>query len=251
MAFFQIIKSELLKLINIMTLGLLVLFLLFTVIDYLIFMRDLEEYAIKYSEERFIVSINIGLSLLYLQIFLLYISSTILGKEKRLKTMNLLYGDYKSRMKINLSKVVTGVVICTLFSFISVLSGWIAFHFNHILIDWKDVVYSFVIIDSIYILYSLVVLSLSFLLMSFNFGQIASFFVNFFLIIILGQLITGSINAGELANGGVVAQYFVFYQLYNGFSYLHYSLSEYIQFLLMCLIILSYSLYRLEKIDIQ
>lgn len=249
-SFLQIIQNELNKLINIMTLGFLLLFIFFTVIDFLM-MNDLQEYALSFSEGEFIISVNIGFSLVYFQIFLLYISSTILGKEKQLKTITLLYGDFKSRTKVNLSKIVTVAVFSTFFSFINVLIGVIVFHLHHIPINWRAIIHSFITIDSVYILFSLVILSVSFLFMSFNWGQTVSFFITFFFIIILGGLITGSINAGDLKADGVVARYFLFYRLYTGFTYLHYSLSDYVLLLLMAVILLSYSLYRLEKIDIQ
>lgn len=166
---------------------------------------------------------NLGISLLLVQFYLLYLSATLISQEFRYKTSTVVFSNPFSRSYIVFSKLCSLFIISTCLACLNVLTGEI---FNLIInnsaFEIKEVVFITLKLVAVYNLFAFCVSSVGIIASILTSNRIISLLACFGVFQVLGDLVSQSLERFNEHIASITKNMF-FYIAPKGFGELSYS----------------------------
>lgn len=220
----------------------LAIFVLFTVLDNILYLR------LNVVKPDLLVG-NFGLSLFLTQLYFIYLASVSITSDFHLGTSKSIYTGTHSRLKITQMKAEFLLCLCVILALLNVIIGGSIELAVSSRLDGSQLFSDFIQLIWVYGLYMGCLYAFSVLLSAFFLNRLYLLICNYFVFIFVGELAAQAVDRGsaEMRN---LMESMPFYIVTDGFNQLHYSFSSVIVLMIFCAVSYSVGLIVFHKRDL-
>lgn len=220
----------------------LAIFIVFTVLDNILYIR------LNIERPDLLVG-NFGLSLFLTQLYLIYLASVSITSDFHLGTSKSIYTGTHSRVKIIQMKAEFLFCLCVSLAFLNIIIGGTIELVISSRLDVSELFSDFIQLIWVYGLYMGCLYAFSVLLSAFFLNRLYLLICNYIVFIFIGELAAQAVDRGSAGMRNVMES-MPFYIVTNGFNQLHYSFSSLLVLMIFCAVSYSVGLFVFHKRDL-